>query len=139
MGFLTILMQDSLGGLQVKSNKGDWIEAPPIPDTFIVNIGDMLELWTWGVLKATLHRVRNSSGKDRMSFPFFYDPTWDASLERIPKSLLNEAHLQNAHSSAEERWDKLDLKSLSPQTTYGEFVWEKVRHVFPHLDPKSGK
>jgi len=81
MGFLTILKQDLLGGLQAKGPDGVWVDAPPIENSFVVNIGDMLELWTWGILKATLHRVENKAKHNRYSYPFFYDPTWTASLE----------------------------------------------------------
>ena len=59
MGFLTILKQDNSGGLQVKSRNGDWIEAPPVENSFVINIGDMLQLWTHNIYKATPHRVRN--------------------------------------------------------------------------------
>ena len=50
-GFLTILKQDDSGGLQVKSKDGQWIDAPPVENTFVVNIGDMLEIWTRGYYK----------------------------------------------------------------------------------------
>lgn len=56
---------------------GKWIEAPPIPNTFVINIGDMLELWTHGFYRATPHRVRNKADNDRLSMPFFFDPNWD--------------------------------------------------------------
>ena len=60
--FLTILLQDAGGGLEVRS--GDtWISAPPIENTFVVNIGDMLELWTHGIYRATPHRVRNLANR----------------------------------------------------------------------------
>lgn len=137
MGFLTILLQDQSGGLQVKARDGEWWDAPPIEDTFVVNIGDMLELWTWGILKANPHRVKNPSSEGRLSFPFFFDPCWHASLERIERASLDPALLETAHSSAEERWDGLDLSRISKETTYGEFVWSKVSKVFPQLVPKD--
>lgn len=56
---------------------GTWIEAPPVENTFVINIGDMLELWTHGYYRATPHRVRNKAGHDRISMPFFFDPNWD--------------------------------------------------------------
>ena len=135
MGFVTILLQDQLGGLEVKTKSG-WISAPPIPGTFVINIGDILELWTRGILKATLHRVRNTSSHLRLSFPYFYDPAWNSTLEKIPEDCLDKKLLSHATSEAEARWDKLDLHRIDKSTTYGQFVWRKISNVFPHLVPK---
>ncbi len=74
-GALTILAQDDNGGLQVLNQDGDWIEAPPIENTFVCNIGDLLQIWTGGTLISTRHRVINRSGKERFSIPIFFDPT----------------------------------------------------------------
>lgn len=129
MGFLTILKQDNSGGLQVKNKIGQWIDAPPIDNSFVVNIGDMLEFWTHGLYRATLHRVQNKANHDRLSFPLFFDPNWDASLQPINSDLLN---FDNNFSPSDERWDKLDLKTVAGQT-YGKFVWDKISKVFPDL------
>ena len=80
-GVLTILLQDSLGGLQVRHQNGEWIDVPPIEGSFICNIGDLLERWTNGKLKSTIHRVLNTSGKDRLSIPVFFDPNSDAWID----------------------------------------------------------
>lgn len=60
-GSVTVLLQDALSGLEVRNADGDWILAKPIPGTFVINIGQMMERFTGGVYKANLHRVRNSS------------------------------------------------------------------------------
>ena len=86
-GCLALLAQDSTGGLQVRTPAGSWIDAKPIPGTFVVNVGDMLARWTNDLFPATLHRVINTSGVDRQSIPFFYDPNYDAPVEVIPTCL----------------------------------------------------
>lgn len=68
---LTILLQDDVPSLEVLSNTGSWINAAPIPGTFVVNIGDSLSMLTNGLFQSTMHRVMNRSGKSRYSVPFF--------------------------------------------------------------------
>ena len=93
-GVLTILLQDSLGGLQARLQNGEWIDVPPIEGSFICNIGDLLERWTNGKLKSTIHRVLNTSGKDRLSIPVFFDPNSDAWIDpRDFETLKNESIL----------------------------------------------
>ena len=83
-GTITILWQDDVGGLQVKNRDGRWIDAPCIEDAFIINIGDMLELWSNDLFVSTPHRVINRSGSERYSIPVFYDPDYDARVECLP-------------------------------------------------------
>ncbi|WP_417553582.1 isopenicillin N synthase family dioxygenase [Marinomonas fungiae] len=82
-GFLTILSQDAVGGLQVKNRAGKWISAPPIEGSFIVNIGDLVQTYTNDKYISTYHRVINTSGKERYSYPFFMDMDFDAVVEPV--------------------------------------------------------
>ncbi|KQQ00108.1 MULTISPECIES: isopenicillin N synthase family dioxygenase [unclassified Rathayibacter] len=84
-GVLTLLLvEEGKGGLQVE-HEGQWIEAPAMPGAFVVNIGEMLELATGGYLKATLHRVISPLiGTDRISIPFFFNPSLDSTMPSLP-------------------------------------------------------
>jgi isopenicillin N synthase-like dioxygenase len=76
-GMITILLQDDVGGLEVENAAGEWISAPPIPGTFVINLGEMVRVLTNGMYHANLHRVLNNhSGKDRFSVPTFFDPSY---------------------------------------------------------------
>ncbi len=122
-GLLTLLAQDDLGGLQVKTPAG-WIEAPPVSGAFVCNIGDMLDRLTGGEFRSTPHRVRNSSGRDRLSFPLFFDPAFDAVIQTLPG---------RESSAPGDRWDGVDPAGF--QGTYGDYLLGKVGKVFPELGP----
>jgi isopenicillin N synthase-like dioxygenase len=124
-GLLTILRQDDTGGLQVKS-RSRWIDAPPIPGSFLCNIGDMLERLTRGIYRSTPHRVLNTSQRDRLSFPFFFDPNFNARMSPI-EGLVNDALTDDSG----ERWDRASVHGFSG--TYGEYLLNKVAKVFPEL------
>lgn len=82
-GALTLLAQDSIGGLQVMQHNGDWIDVPSLPGAFILNTGDMMRRISNNLLIATPHRVINSSGKERYSIPFFFEPSMHAFIEPL--------------------------------------------------------
>jgi len=90
-GAITILWQDEIGGLQVRNRAGKWIDAPPIEDTFVINIGDMLQRWSNDLFVSTPHRVLNTSGHDRYSIPVFYDPDYDTVVECLPHCATPES------------------------------------------------
>ena len=83
-GFLTILCQDTAGGLEVRRKDGTWLKAPPVPGTWVVNVADMLSRWTNGRWQSTPHRVKNLSGGDRFSCPYFFDMSMDSTVTCVP-------------------------------------------------------
>jgi isopenicillin N synthase-like dioxygenase len=124
-GLLTILLQDDAGGLEVKSGTS-WVSAPPLPGSFVCNIGDMLDRMTRGVYRSTPHRVRNPAPRDRLSFPFFFDPNFFAPVRPID--------LPSGESAPDDRatrWDKTSVHVF--QGTYGDYLLGKVGKVFPGL------
>jgi isopenicillin N synthase-like dioxygenase len=115
-GCLALLAQDDRGGLQVRNAAGQWIDAKPITGAFVVNVGDMLARWTNDLFPPTLHRVINTSGAERQSIPFFYDPNHDAPVEVIP-TVLREGE--------EPRY---------PPTTSMAHLQERFGATLPYLD-----
>eukprot|EP00956_Cyclotella_meneghiniana_P023903 scaffold47328_cov85-Cyclotella_meneghiniana.AAC.3 len=103
-GLFTILQQDEIGGLQIRNRSNCWIDARPIPGSFVINVGDMLSWWTEGMYASTVHRVISPAWRDdsltssddkdrddgyeygaphRYSIPFFFNPDHDAVVKPI--------------------------------------------------------
>jgi len=122
-GLLTLLAQDDNGGLQVGTPRG-WLDAPPVPGTFVCNIGDMLDRLTGGWYRSTPHRVRNVSGRERLSYPFFFDPDFTAEVPPLPGRARVDA-------AGQSRWDGVDLQAFTGM--YGDYLLGKVAKVFPQL------
>jgi len=122
-GLLTLLAQDGNGGLQVRA-PGGWVDVPPVPGTFVCNIGDMLDRMTGGWYRSTPHRVRNTSGRDRLSFPYFFDPDFTAEVPPLPGRAA-------VGDDGRRRWDGQDLRVF--RGTYGDYLVGKVSKVFPGL------
>lgn len=80
----TILAQDTVPALQVRNQQGVWIDAPPIPGTFVVNIGDQMARWSNDVFASTLHRAVNRSGVARHSIPCFVGTNHDTLITALP-------------------------------------------------------
>ena len=123
-GLLTILATDDHDGLQVHA-PGGWIDVPSDPGVFVVNLGDMLDRMTEGRYRSTPHRVRNTSGADRLSYPCFIDPSWDAVCPVLP--LVGSPPADDAA----RRWDGRSVRAWDG--TYGEYLTAKVAQVFPAL------
>jgi len=122
-GLLTILKQDMSGGLEVR-RKSDWVTAPPIDNSFVCNIGDMLDRMTGGRYLSTPHRVRNLAGHNRLSFAFFFDPNFNAEVRPIKIGA-------EVNENKEQRWDHASVHEF--RGTYGDYLLIKVSKVFPKL------
>jgi isopenicillin N synthase-like dioxygenase len=159
-GYLTLLRQDSTGGLQAKLRKSpsppppsltghrevenkiveEWIDVPPIPNTFVINLGDALQHNTGGLLLATPHRVKQriNASTSRYSFPFFFDPSFSSEMVSVEK-LLSDSDRKKAKANqrlAKARWDHADPALY--QGTYGNYLVNKVTKVFPRLAIEVG-
>lgn len=83
-GAITLLLQDGNSGLQVLNQAtNEWLDVEPREDAYVVNIGDMLDVWTNGAYKSTVHRVINTSGGERYSIPFFLDGNPDCTIKSL--------------------------------------------------------
>ncbi len=130
-GLLTLLRQDDVGGLEIW-HQDRWLPAPPVPDSFVCNVGDMLERLTAGRYVSALHRARNVSAQDRVSMPLFLDPSFDAVL--TPINALTPDPTAASRRRHGRRWDGTDLATVSG--SYGDYLLGKVSKVFPQLKAK---
>lgn len=88
----TILCQGgNVPALQVLNPNGEWILAPPISGTFVVNIGDMLARWSNDTFRSTIHRVLNITGRERYSMPVFIGPSYDTVIRPLETCLVDGA------------------------------------------------
>ncbi|GGF94270.1 2-oxobutyrate oxidase [Rhodococcoides trifolii] len=125
-GVLTLLLvAPESEGLQVESENGDWIDVPPLPGAFVVNIGELLEIATGGYLKATRHRVSAPPpGTDRISIPYFLNPALDATVPvlDLPPELDRRG---------------VDADPNNPIfSTYGENAWKSRTRAHPDVAEK---
>ena len=104
-GTITLLFQDSEGGLQVQDLDGNWIDAPPIPGTVVVNTGDLISRWSNDFFKSTPHRVvpRPAAMKNgRLSIAFFSDPDPEVIIKTFPRCITPEnPHKYNTITAGE--------------------------------------
>jgi isopenicillin N synthase-like dioxygenase len=82
-GLLTVLATCGVGGLQARDSSGEWIDIPVLDEGFAINFGGLLERWTGGKIKATLHRVLGQ-GEHRYSVPFFFEPRPSTVIAPLP-------------------------------------------------------
>ncbi len=111
-GGVTLLAQDDTGGLEVRTVAGEWIEADPVPGTFVINLGDLMMRWTNGVYRSNMHRVKNKrAGVHRYSVPFFYSPAPASIIEPIPTCVDAEHPRQFATCTADEHVNEMFRRS----------------------------
>jgi isopenicillin N synthase-like dioxygenase len=122
-GLLTIVRQDMAGGLEVKK-ESEWVAVPAIPNSFVCNVGDMLDRLTMGRYLSAPHRVQNLSDQNRLSFAFFFDPNFDAEVKPIEPDVA-------LRDNKNERWDHASVHEF--RGTYGDYLLNKVSKVFPDL------
>lgn len=107
------LLKPTAPGLEVQNGSGEWIDVPPIEGTYVVNIGDLLELWTNGAFVATSHRVRRVA-EERYSFPLFFNVDYDTVVAPLP---------QFADAGAAQR----------PALRAGEHLFAQTAQTFAYL------
>ena len=124
----TILAQDSNGGLEIRNRDNEWVAVPPIAGTLVVNVGEVLKVWSDGVFSSTLHRVINRSGRRRFSIPFFMYPSYDALIQPLLRN-PDPANVapENLHTSMPR--DK--------PFVYGEFKSRHTAKIMPGQDTKG--
>ncbi|BBC73816.1 2OG-Fe(II) oxygenase [Altererythrobacter sp. B11] len=118
-GNLTLLTQSDAGGLEVRKRNGEWISAPPLPGTFVCNIGDCLMRWSNDIYVSTPHRVVNRSGRERYSIAFFFDANPDALVECLPGCQSE------------------DRPPLYPPITAGNHLRERLDATYAHRQKRS--
>ena len=106
-GSLTLLLQDRVGGLQVRGADGAWLHADPVPGTFVVNLGDMIARWTNDRYRSTMHRVINASGRERYSVPFFYSGNPDHAVTCLPGCLAPDEEPRYPITTVEEHLQEM--------------------------------
>jgi isopenicillin N synthase-like dioxygenase len=84
-GMLTILAQDPIGGLELRTRSGEWVGAPYIEDTLVINLGDMVKVWTNDAYVSNPHRVANRTGKERFSIPTFFNLDYGTPVACLPQ------------------------------------------------------
>ncbi|KJE94611.1 2OG-Fe(II) oxygenase [Capsaspora owczarzaki ATCC 30864] len=142
-GCLTVLSSPNIIGLEIELKTGEWVKARQIPGTFVVNIGDMLEVWTKGVVRAAPHRVKNVSNVNRITAPFFFDPNFDCMINPLDITFSDDGKTATAVTAKDTDLSSLttnpSIRSLTFPLRYGDYILKKVQNNFPELEQMSLK
>jgi isopenicillin N synthase-like dioxygenase len=137
-GFLTVLAAGTTPGLQVENTSGEWIDVPVVPDSFVINLGEMLQAITGNYFVATPHRVITS--EPRLSAGYFHGPSLDTRLDPLPLDPRFEAEVATSsrHRDAgfmagrdETAAGVGDMRSPHRPSTYGEQLWNYFARSYP--------
>ena len=141
-GFLTLLLQDNTAGLQAQSTDGSWYEVEPIAGSFVVNIGELLQLMSGNYFIAAPHCVSNTSQVARYSSAFFYSPDLTTRLEQLPigddkkiQVAMSEPH-RNAGLMASKSEMERGVGSMSSSqkpVVFGEKYWQRWVRSYPDI------
>ncbi|ENU1215026.1 isopenicillin N synthase family oxygenase [Pseudomonas aeruginosa] len=113
-GMITMLLQDDVGGLEVRNADGEWIRAPHIPNTFIINLGDMVPVLTRGIYRSNMHRVLNlNPERHRYSVPTFFDPSYHYRIKPL-------THFEGAQEFSQEERTVGEHIAKMYAKTYGD-------------------
>lgn len=86
-GALTVLVQDEVGGLEVRRKDGEWVGVKPRRDAFVINVGDIFQVWSNDKYPSCEHRVVVNENKERFSFPLFFNPSADTDVAPVAEVL----------------------------------------------------
>jgi len=111
-GAFTVLLQDQLGGLQVRNSAGDWIDVTPLPGSFVINIGDMFAMWTNDLYKSSLHRVMNFNDAERLSLALFTYPQGQTEIACLP-SCMSADHPPRYQPVQAEAYNRILVEQAS--------------------------
>lgn len=120
-GMLTLLLTDDTPGLQILTKQEVWLDVPPKKHAFVVNLGDMLERWTNGTFRSTVHRVLTKGDKERYSIPVFYEPNFDTNVTCL------------------EVCCSPDNPPKYPPITSGQYLLGKYKQTHADFDPNEKK
>lgn len=123
----TILAQDDTGGLEILGDNGQWIAVPPVPNSYVINLGEVMKIWTNGLFMATPHRVINRSGRERYSIPFFMNPTHDAIITPILSKAGDGRAEPVFHTTV----------GLQEGVTSGEILMRLYKRIWPSVEAQT--
>ncbi|CAK0789638.1 unnamed protein product, partial [Prorocentrum cordatum] len=131
-GWWTLLSQDETpGALEVRTAAGDWTTVEPLPGAFVVNLGDMLHVWSGRRFKATPHRVRQTQvGCYRTSVAFFFEPNFDAVIRPVGAPPRDEAPSACGDGLSRDSDRALDRALGGAPIAYGEHLFDKISSNF---------